>query len=255
MCPLFCGVYFVWRLYGPGQLRKIIPGLMLLSSILALWSNTRFGIDYAVDLRHRLGAFESDMASGVPPYMLISRYQYYLHPSETLLTDYLPMLRDGGIGQFAHLSHDPPMRELDVPLQSLEVSGGTWDGRQLNHGGSGAIELHLSKPLRIAGLRLGYKWSNDAHRQPLVIVSWRDENRPFDTEHRYRSFPTGDRANWEHGSFLQAGKTDYELLVWIGETVSSVRIVPDYTPGTFSVEHLDLLVLQDQKPPGPVMGW
>src|SRR5262245_31950639 len=127
MLPVWLAVYFIWSLYGSSRWNLAMRALLLAVSVLALWPNTRFGIEYATHVRSHLAAFERDMTAGVPSHRLIFRYWQYLHVHQDILNEYMPMLRLAGVGSFRFLKDDPAFREVAIPLVPERLNKIRWD--------------------------------------------------------------------------------------------------------------------------------
>lgn len=243
--PLLAGVYFVWSLDRSGMSRSI-QWIMLILASAALWPNTRSGLEYADVLRTTLRGVEHDISLGKPAHLVIARRGDWLYRSHLLLSDYFPMLRDAGVGAFARLQPETPLRRVDVPVSSLTLDGGaTLEGNVLRHDASGRVGLKFPEPRRIEGLWIRYRFENAKNQQPLITISWRGHGATDSWKH-YAS-PTGDRHNWERGSSLHVNQTGYYVLVWIAHIIDELWIDPDSGPGTFTFEELQL-ILDDSSP-------
>jgi hypothetical protein len=222
--PVICGLYFVAMKYLPTRWRARGAAGLLGAALLAAPANTASGLEYARWLRGELGRFEARMRDGVPPHQLIRDHHAQLYPQQQLLADYLPMLRDAGFGAFARLAPDPPFREIAKPewRQTIRVEGA-----------EEFAVLTLDDEVEAAGIRVRFSAENRRGVAPFFRIAWNDKS--------YAIFPTGDRANWERGSWTRIGQPATELTVWVGERVRGFRIYPDVEPCTLRL--LDAAVL------------
>lgn len=225
--PVWCCAYLAFSAYAPERVGRAGRWALLLLALAALAPNARFGLDYARDLRGRLGAFERDLEAGVPAHRLIARHGESLHPHHELTSDYLPMLRRARVGRFGALRESGPLREVSVQP-------------------TGDLVFELPRPIAVEGMRLRYTRSPPDGAAPYVAVYWK---RPGDVdfvwERSWKYSPTGDRANWSRGTWsrLQAPAATTER--WMAETISAIRVETTLGPGQFTLEELVLLVPAD----------
>ena len=64
----------------------------------------------------------------------------------------------------------------------------------------------------------------------------------FVPERYYKYSPTGDRANWERGTWDTIGDSATTLTVWVADTVGEIGITPDFRPAIFRIDKLSLVV-------------
>lgn len=248
--PALLAAYFILVAYARSRLGTAGQWCLLIAALVALWSNTRFGIDYGREVRASLGAFERDATAGVSPYRLIHDYGAWLHPNPDLVGDYLPMLRQVGVEPYARIPDNPPFTQVRVPLEPVEVHELTWDAESSTASASGHrpdLVFNLAKPMRVAGIRLRYSHSKPSGGIPYVSIYWKngDADR-FDTTRFAKYSATGDRANWLRGSFVRLHDSESEMTVWVLDTIDSIRIGPDFEPCRFTIHALTLL-LDDQR--------
>jgi len=241
--PLLCAIYAVWTIYPPLRWPQAIPVTLLICSAAAFFPNARSGIYYARDVRAHLAAFEKDLHAGKSTPSLIAHHYRYLHPQHALLADYLPMLQSAGIQPYTNLQKDFSTVEQTVPIEDLTITGATRVGTTLQHDGHASIDLTLPAMTRVIGVKMTYSFSNPIHRQPIILIKWRKDGQTFDGQKReYRYFPTGDRDNWERGSYTRTSNPLPAVECYIDDDISHLQIVPDYVPGSFTIEKLVLMV-------------
>jgi hypothetical protein len=242
--PVMCCVYFVCALYCHGRIRQLVQMSLLAVTCITLWPNTEFGISYAQDLRARLGSFEQEMAAGVPSYVLINRYGPYLHIHQEITNDYMPMLRSAGIGSFAYLKDNPAFREIRVPLYPSALSEVEWQsGTAYATGRSPHLVFPLPQRQYVCGIRLKYVHATKEGTLPSVSVYWKNgEQEEFTADRFWKNSPTGDRANWERGTWLRLGESETTMEVWSCDWISHIRIHPDLRPCVFKILEIVLLV-------------
>ncbi len=242
--PVWCCVYFVWELYGHRKINFSVRMLLLLITCLTLWPNTQFGLAYARDLRARLGSFERDMAAGMPSYKLINRYGAYLHPHHDIPDDYMPMLHRAGVGKFRFLRENPAFHEVSVPLVPSDLNQVRWEkGTAYGTGNYPFLVFTLPENRYVCGIRLKYSYRNKEGTAPYVSIYWKGGDQDDFTQDQFWKYsPTGDRANWERGTWARLTEPESTMTVWVCDTVKQLRIHPDFKPGVFTISELVLLV-------------
>ncbi|HUR93162.1 MAG TPA: hypothetical protein VMY76_01170 [Gemmatimonadales bacterium] len=243
--PAWCAVYFAWLLYAP-KASAGMQGALAVASLAALWGNTMFGLEYARELRGQLAGFERDMTSGVPLHELLHRYGPWLHPHQDMAARYLPMLKQARVGRYGSLRPDPAFDVVPLDLRPVEVTELAWhDSTAQVVGPRPALVFRLPADRVAAGIRLRYRYRSEDGTLPYIGIRWKPAGQPTFTPDRfYKYSPTGDRANWERGTWDTIGDSATTLTVWISDTVGEVGITPDFRPATFRIEELSLLVAE-----------
>jgi hypothetical protein len=241
--PAWCVVYFAWLIYGE-TLRSWVPGVLAVAAAAALWGNTTFGIEYARELRAQLGGFERDLIAGVPLHQLLHRYGPWLHPHQEMPERYLPMLKRANIRFYGSLQLDRPFGAIPLRLDPVETTLLTWhDSTARVIGPKPALRFRLPADRLVAGIRLRYRYRSDDGMLPYIRISWKSSSEAeFAPERFYKYSPTGDRANWERGTWDAIQDSATTLTVWISDTVREIGITPDFRPAVFKVDELSLLV-------------
>lgn len=242
--PAWCGVWLAWSIYGSEGWSGRMPAVLTAAALLALWGNTRFGLEYARDLRSHLGGFEADLRAGVPRRELVRRYDPYLHPHQDVPLEYLPMLRQAGIGIYGGLREDPPVREVPLDLTPSGLAHVTWHDSTATVAGADAhLDFTLPAERAVAGIKLAYQYRAADGSLPLIGLRWKraaDADYPAANYKKYS--PTGDRANWERGTWTRLGDSATTMTVALADTIAQIRIFPNYVPGSFRITRLVLLV-------------
>ncbi len=242
--PVLCCLYFIWSIYGPPKISSSLRAGLFTVACIALWPNMQSGIDYGLDLRHHLGSFERDMKAGIPSYLLINRYAPYLHVHQDILIDYMPMLREAGVGQFRFLRANPPFREVPVRLVPIGLNQVRWEaGTAYGTGNYPYLVFAVPENRYVYGVRLKYSSWNEECNLPYVSIYWkRPDQTEFTKDQFWKYSPTGDRANWERGTWLRLNDSETTVTVWISETIDQLRIHPDLRPGVFKISEITLMV-------------
>jgi hypothetical protein len=246
--PVWCWAYLVWCAYGGPLGASVAPGLLAVAAIVALAPNARYGLSYAKDLRMHLAGFESDMAAGVPLCELVHRYDPYLHPHQDVPLEYLPMLRRAGVGGYIALRDDPPFRSVPLTLAPAKLRDAAWrDSTARTRSGDPYIDFVLPGDRYVAGIRLKYQNRSDDGTLPYIGLRWKRRDLPDFPGRNFKKYsPTGDRANWERGTWTRTGEATTTMTVWISDTIGQIRITPNYVPGLFRIRELVLLVPAEQ---------
>jgi hypothetical protein len=241
--PAWCAVYYIWVIYADRS-SAWAPAALALASFAALWGNTVFGVQYAQELRGQLGGFERDLAVGVPLHELLHRYGPWLHPHQDVPARYLPMLQRAHVGNYGALKQDSAFRVIPLDLHPVETTELTWqDSTARVVGPRPALRFRLSADRVAAAIRLRYRYRSDDGSLPYIGIRWKPSGQPeFARERFYKYSPTGDRANWERGTWDTIHDSATTLTVWISDTVGEVSITPDFRPAVFKIDELSLLV-------------
>jgi hypothetical protein len=247
--PAWCCSYLAWSIYDRPVVGRAARTLLALAASVALWPNLRFGVSYGEDIRGQLGAFERDMAAGVPKHELVRRYAENLHPHHDIPTEYLPMLRRARVGEYARLVDAPTFREVPVPLEPVRLHQVEWRVPRARVTGQGPwIDFELPAEVHVAGIRLRYRSLDEGEDLPYVGIAWTrgrlaEWPKPPGTASHFRKYsPTGDRANWERGSWTYIRDPATTVTVWVSDTVGQIRITPNLRPGLVEIADLTLLV-------------
>jgi hypothetical protein len=242
--PLWCCVYFLWSIYAPPKLNLSVRLLLLALTVVTFWGNTRFGMIYGTGVRSRLASFEGDMVAGVPSYKLVFRYWQYLHPHQDILNEYMPMLRQAGVGSFHFLQENPVFREVSIPLVPKSLNDMRWEAGTAYAAGDHAYVLFsLSKAEYACGIRFKYTYWNQDSTLPFVFLYWKGEEQKEFTKPRFGNYSaTGDHANWVRGTWGQIKEPESTLTFWTCDMVKEIRLHPDLRPGVFKISELVVLV-------------
>ena len=249
--PAVCAAYISWSLFGPVWLQKVMRRALFATALAALAANTSWGWEYARGLKSHLSAFEADLRAGVPPYLLVQRHGYYLHPHQEMVTDYMPLLRDAGVGAFHYLRSDPPFREVSVALTPVETRGMQWEGGIARATAvPGWLTFALPTDVNAAGIRLRYTYSNPKGTEPYIAIHWKSSREADFGKNSWTKYsPTGDRANWRQGTWCRRDNELTTLNVWVAPPVQTIRIGPTLGPGWMKIHDLTVLVLADDLQP------
>ena len=245
--PGLCAIYLAWALYGRQRMGGVIQLLMLVTALIVLPANFEWGLRYGSDLHWRIGRFENDIRSGTPPYRLIERYSY-LHPHHIILMDYMPMLRDAGIGAFTGLHSDPPMEELEVPLAPAKLHDVSWHNNVARATGTReAMIFRLPKEVNASGIRLRYTYRNPRSTEPYIAIYWKAADEAnFGLESYTKYSPTGDRANWKRGTWCRIADPVSTIEAWTCHATQTIQVRPALADGELTI--YELVVLIAEKP-------
>jgi hypothetical protein len=226
--PALCAVYLAWRIYAAPRFQPLVRIVLFATAVMVLPPNAWWGLRYARDLKSHLAAFEADMVAGIPPYELIQHYAKYLHPHQIIVMDYMPFLRESGIGAFRRLHDDPHFREVPLLLTAGESDEAELEnGVALAKGSDGWLTFTLPGDVEAAGIRLRYTYSNAKGTEPYLAIRWKSSNESDFAEDSWTKFsPTGDRANWRQGTWSRLSNELTTLDVWVCRPVQTLRIWP-----------------------------
>jgi hypothetical protein len=241
--PFWCAIYLAWAV-PPGPRARLVTAGLALIAVGLLWANTGFALSYGRELKGQLSGFERDLTAGVPLHRLLQRYGPWLHPHQELPMRYLPMLRQAGVEPYRRLQIDTTLAAVPVRLEPERVTGLTWDGgvARVEDSAHPALVFRLPARRRVEGIRLRYRYQGEHNRLPMIELRWAPApGVAFDTSRFYRYSPTGDRANWERGSWDTSGDSATTLMVWVGDTVSDIEITPGWGLATFHLDELSVV--------------
>lgn len=241
--PAWCGLYLTALLYGGPRVGPRMEVALAAAAALALWPNTAFGLAYARDLRDHLAGFERDLAAGTPLPRLVERYGNYLHPHHDIPGEYLPMLRRAGVKGYAALRDGPPLAALPIRLVPAALHQVRWtDSTAHATGDEPWVVFDLGRDVPVAGIRLVYRYRSERSPLPYVGLAWKSGTEPDFAPERFKKYsPTGDRANWERGTWTRIHDSATTVTVWTSDTVRWLRLIPNYAPGELRIGELDLL--------------
>jgi len=235
--PLLLPLFHRHVVYGPRRRPGLAPAVFFVLACLAWWPNTKAGLSYASDLRQRLHAFEGDVVVGLPIYELIRRHGPTLHPHQDIPTDYLPMLRRANVPPYQFLQDNPPLHEVLLSLPPTTLNLVTWkDGTAYGVGNASYLLFDLVENRSVIGVRMRYRSWNDKWPVTYVSVYWKGNDQQDFTSDRFHKYsPTGDGANWEHGTWTRLSEPERTMTVWIAEPVRQIRVHPDIRPGAIHI--------------------
>jgi hypothetical protein len=223
------GSYFVWELHGP---RSLVPlGRMLLFTAAAgfLAANLQQGVREGVTHRDAERAFLRDLRAAQPIPRLVSHHAWVTYYDHVRLEGYLRQLRDAGIEPYNRLPPDPSFRIRTLRADPALVHEIDWDGDGGRILGPDAyLKLDLDKPEFVSGLRFRFSLVDPSGMLPATRVRWYSDTAPGIQQHncRYGS-TTGEAA---------------EIVVYIDDTISQLRILPNNRLSSFRISQIELLL-------------
>ncbi len=245
--PVWCGLYFIWEIYGPPTLRPWVQAcLFLLAALLFPW-NTRDGLAYGRHSRDEKVATERDLRDGLPVSLIDKRHTPYLLPlhaanqyvTNDLFASGAHLLKRAGVGAFRDLQDDPAFAEVALPVRPASWEAMTWeDNTGQGTGSESSVEFTLPAPRFVCGIRLRYSHHNERASPAVFRCQWRHPGAADD--HPQPEWTTQKR-------WLETG-SDRQVTIWVWDTVDRFRLRPDDKPFTFKVSEIVLLI----PPPGPV---
>jgi hypothetical protein len=231
--PMWCGLYYLWVLYGPRRLGSLPTMCLFFVMAAQLSLNFQVGNNFGKKRSAALAAFENDLAAGEPPCVLLSRHLRNINPyGEVSVRLALQSLHDAGVSPYQNLQPDPPFQEVKVPVEPTDLHQITWDnGQGQATGDDPHLVITLPKPRFVYAIRLRIAITTADNHSPRFRVVWKKSG-----EGRFAE----DMAYTN--SWLQPGMVDIEALVWLSEPIDAFRIHPDSKPCTFRISEVMLLV-------------
>ena len=107
------------------------------------------------------------------------------------------------VGNYGALRQDSAYRVLPLDLHPVEVAELTWhDSTARVVGPRPALVFRLPADRLVTAIRLRYRYRSDDGTLPYIGIRWKPSSQPeFVPERFYKYSPTGDRANWERGTW------------------------------------------------------
>lgn len=176
------------------------------------------GISVGKYHKYRMAAFERDLRSGMPTYMLVGRYSKDLGFTRTELQD----AQRTGFGIFESLHGDPEFREVPLPLEPAVVHDMAWEGGVARPVGDDPyLIFELPEARFIGGLQLEYshEFPSRGGPEPIRISCKQGDSDRF----------TGARTRISRFHCLGPGKET--ITTWIGARVQQFRIRPSAPSG------------------------
>jgi hypothetical protein len=223
------GAYFVWELHGP---RSLVPlGRMLLFTAAAgfLAANLQQGVRQGVIRRDAERGFLRDLQAGQPIPQLVSHHAWVTYYDHVRLEGYLRQLRDAGIAPYNRLPPDPSFRVRTLHPDPAGVHEIDWDGNGGRILGPDAyLKFELEKPELVSGVRFRFSLVDPDGMLPAMRVQWYIDTPPAGRQYncRYES-TTGEEA---------------EIVVYIDDTISQLRIRPNNRVSSFRLSKIELLL-------------
>ena len=223
------GSYFVWELHGP---RSLVPlGRMLLFTAAAgfLAANLQQGVRQGVTQRDAERAFLRDLRAGQSIPRLVAHHARVTYYHHVRLEGYLRQLRHAGIAPYDRLPPDPSFRVRSLNPNAAVIHAIDWEGS----GGrilapDAYLEFDLRKPELVSGLRFRFSLVDPDGMLPATRVRW-ESNTPEGSRQyncRYES-TTGEEV---------------EIVVYIDDTISQLRILPNNRVSSFRLSKIELLL-------------
>jgi hypothetical protein len=186
-------------------------------------------------------AFEADLVrdvrDGVSIDLLGARYYRDIWGDPRLAIGAIKTMHDDRLGPFQtedlQLNESPPFVAREEPLSVAPVAvhnmsraGDYWQGT-----GADSYLLYAIDHDNVAGVRLKYSLTNSSAKPAYFQLTWSDS--------------TTDRFDATGNSFVVWGapatSDQEEVVAWIGKTVSTLRVTPDFEASSFKLDEMVLL--------------
>ena len=116
------------------------------------------------------------------------------------------------------LQENPAFRKVSIPLVPQSLRDVRWDGGTAYSTGRGdASYVVFSLPIveYAYGIRLRYSYWNEDLAPPVLSLYWRgDGHEEFTADRSGHYSATGDRANWERGTWGRSKDPESTLTIW-----------------------------------------
>ena len=238
--PLWCWFAFVFRLYAPAGVGRLLPNALFAALCACAWPNTQSGLQYGRDRAATVKALSTDLSAGMPAYQILKKYTPFLHPDQDEIARFLPILHKARLGPFGSLRDSPPFRTTTLPLKPSQLYLATWEGNTAHVTGvDPQITFTLSRPRPVAGIRIRYAHKNRQGAPARFQLSWKRPGQAgYANTQRY--------ANWN----LPTG-SGRETTIWIDDVVEQFRIQPDNQRCEYRIDEITVLgkALREQSLP------
>jgi hypothetical protein len=254
--PLLCCLYFIWDIRGGRLARWVQYGMVLiLCTLLPL--NLKHAVDVGNDLQAKAIAFERDVRSNVPAFILAERhFASDVVPRADKLSQIIREHKKNGIGIFQQVRDDFSFRinNLEIESAALEkaaVHAGVlqiaFDNLRKN-----PPTFSLSEPQHVFAIRLRYAYVKTQNAWPSMRVYWRnsmledfEENTGVGQRELVSIVAGPDQPTWAlvDGKVRTDAKVRRErtLTVWVDAIIDQFRIYPDSAPCEFQLSRIELI--------------
>lgn len=229
--PALCLLYLSGQLIGLAGLQRFLSMSLLVTVSVFSWPNAQAGRTEAVGRARRFQELTMSVRRLSPPSLIARRFTPFLHPSQDVLSEWLPIFRTHRIAPFERLAAEGPLDPLALPIEPIQLHQITRDGTTFTLSGTNPfLTFALPRTLRVVGLRIDYDLENGEAAPAHFRVAWRSYSQPIFGDDR-------QVTNWA----LPVGR-QLSTTAWIHDPVDEMQIRPDTRPGTFRIRGLTLLV-------------
>jgi len=262
--PLLCCIYFIYDEYAVPRARSAVLASLVGVSLALFPSNLQMRRDDAQWRFDRSQQFETAIRSGTPTSIMA---EHFMAPELAHLfregddvgaavAASMAALRDAGMGQFKYMQRDPEYRAVPLPIAPTTTHRMLWkEGVGSGIAGAGdapSITFALDSRRMVYAIRLRYRLQNVASKYAHLQASWTggdgnaSTNGAPGTERRFEQWVEGDASDpvlrRMDDKLVYVQPTAYKVLtIWINETISNFKIVPDDKPCVFSLSDVTLL--------------
>lgn len=229
--PGVCCVYFIWELYGGRRLRTLVQLALfsLTCSLVAL--NVQDAQAYGRARRDNLRAFEHDLRSGVPAFVLAERHAATVFRHPEALARGLVQLQQAGFRPFLPLCVAPHFREVPLAVEPALLEEVTWAHQTAHGAGSDSrLTFALPSPTFVHAIRLRCRYDGPETPPARLRLTW-----PGPDEDAARTYRIAARPK----------PADETVTIWVNATIDRFHLEPNDRPFSFRLTAITLLVPVD----------
>jgi hypothetical protein len=249
--PALCCIYFAWEMHGGVSGRCVQLGMLaVLAASLPL--NLQQAIHAGQYLQQKTWAFEHDVKSGIPAFILAERhFASDAVPRAEELDRILRNHKANGIGIFREIRDDPAFRIETLDVEAAVLDRMTLHDRVLSStadSNTSSLTFTLPEPRHIYAIRLQYAYLKTASAWPRLRAYWRNSAlQDFNDRDEWVSVVAGpDQPTWAliDGKIETSAKVraDRSLTIWVDATIDQFRFYPDSGPCEIRLSKIELLV-------------
>lgn len=237
---LFC-IYLPWCKYGPRALRQFVQVLLFAVMLAFSTYHMSVGVEYGKGRKEATRRFWQDVDDGIPLTGLVGRHASYWCWDEAAMADGLRTLRERGIGHFARIRLDPPMRRRTISsvpahVGQMTLRDGAWSGE----GRGSAMTFVLDEPQRVLAVRLRFSMQNqDGSDRAAFELLW-PRAKPSEPWEPYEAA----RCSLK----LRTGTAVRTQTLWIGERINRFTVRFGDSPFTVKIESIEFLLPEAATP-------
>jgi hypothetical protein len=252
--PALCCAYFSWTVYGKPTISALVTMCLCAGMFLFFLPNLAIGLGIGKYFLTSRQAFEQDIRSGMPPFILAERHVLFLNPAADdvkRIALRLRQMQQAGIPQFRDMARDPAFHEIALPIAPVGMNQVIWhDDVGYSYGGDpsqASVDFAFTETRFVYAIRLTYSYGDNTSGWAAFRMSWKAGDHNNHGSGGVSGCKDGVSLNIEtfpHDMWSKRyrGGSQKSLTIWVNSRIDGFRICPDNKPFSFEVSKLTLLV-------------